>query len=898
MAEKEDGTLLLGTTSGIFELGPKAGRPKYLPLHNPRQEAEGDQRIKGISQDSAGRWWVTTYQFLLRFDPANGEVAERITLPRTPDMGSIHLDRWGNMWIIAGYRLYLADSQLRHIHEVTHLPGLALKTLGAFRTMIEDREGDMWFGSENVGVIHVSHRSASAERFYRRIGAPNALPSDRITTLYEDRDGDIWVGFHDTEPVVIERNYSGATHLSFHPQNERGLKSALATSVFETSADQVLVGTGGAIQLWDEKHSAFRNVFPSLLEKDVFDVRRDASGRIWFATNKGIARLDARRNAWDWLLTGKDVFRFFTDRKGELWVLTRDELFLYSEPNRSFLQFASAGLGDGFYAIAEAPNGDIWLGSTLGLRQLNAQTRETHLFPYADGNERGPSDPRVNSLLFSRNGDLWVGTQSGLDLYNPSHKTFQPIAKVDQLGGQIVSCILEDDHQRLWLSSNQGLLTFNPKTKVFSEYSGTLGLPSVDLSGWGACSKGVSGKFYFGGFGGVIGFLPDKLSAPFSTSNLVLTALLINGRRVNVEPGGVLHQSISRTSELHLNYGDNDVSFEFASFDFRDWRTSRYQYRLEGQNSEWRPLDVGQHTVMFSHLPSGHYTLQIREVGGPGEHGVTLPFTIAQPWWATWWMWTLYCLVFFLALKLAYDYRLRRLRTIFAAITEARVRERTSLARDLHDTLLQDFQGLVLRFASVILRMPPNDSRREELTLVVAQVEKALIEGRDALQTLRTSPMRLTELAGAFRELAQDLSFLSTARVNVVVDDKALLDCEYDAQEIYKLGKEALRNALQHAQAQNIEIWFTSSLSNFTLIVSDDGIGIPDSLVTANSVPRHWGLRGMRERADRLGGQLEFVKSERKGTTLRVILPNQNIKLKLLLTRLARFKLWFSKARE
>jgi signal transduction histidine kinase len=202
--------------------------------------------------------------------------------------------------------------------------------------------------------------------------------------------------------------------------------------------------------------------------------------------------------------------------------------------------------------------------------------------------------------------------------------------------------------------------------------------------------------------------------------------------------------------------------------------------------------------------------------------------------------------------------KLRQVQAIYEARLEGRVRERTRLARDLHDTLLQDLQGLILRFQSYLLLLDEADPKRSMLIASLNRAEGALVQGRDAIQDMRTRPLQLNDLPDAFGEYGEELSFLSNAKVLIEGDVPNVDDCELDAEEVLQIGKEAIRNALQHSKASHICVRIHCSNGILQLSIEDDGVGISEELASGLAVPGHWGIRGMRERAERLRAKFEI----------------------------------------
>lgn len=877
LLEDQDSSLWLGTQHGILHFNPQTGRVSRLSLHDRSDPSHSDEVVLWLDEDRAQHVWAMTTSSLIRFEPASGKIEKRIAIPHTRAVGSFHEDRWGNFWVIASYRLYTFDRERNRLTEISQIPALEMKTLGALHTMLEDADGDMWFGTESEGIIHMPHANRAPERLIHQIGAVNALPSNRITALLQDVAGDIWVGFHDTAPVLIQRNRTSSRVIAFQPWVTGGLKSTLTTSLFELKHGQLLIGTSGAMQLLEEETGKYSEPFPFLTPRDVFDLYRDRLDRLWFGTDNAIFRYNQNTKHVDELLRGSTAYRFLDDHSGRFWILSWDKLLLYSPVTDAFTSYVEAEHGENFYTIAESPDGTLWIGGSSGVKQVDVQTKLVHAYPYAEGSDRGPSDTRVNTLRFDTQGRLWVGTQSGLDLYDPREQRFQLLANPEDIGGQIISCILEDERHKLWMSSNQGLIKFDPTTHLFGEYSRALGVAPLDLSGWGACFKSDTGRLLFGGFGGIVSFKPEEITRTSLTPGVLLTNLIVNSRPARIGPSELLKRSLTFSDTVDLNHSQNDISIEFTALDFRDMEAEKFRYRLEGLSKVWVPVARGQHSLTFPHLDPKRYTLRLQASSLDGEWrepGVTLVIDIAKPWWETWWMYSLYLLCLCVAVWLGYCFRIRQLAAIFNAQTEGRIRERSALAHDLHDTLLQAFQGVILRFASTTSQTLDEDARRAELNSALVRAEMSLLEGREAIEALRTSPTQIKELAAAFEDVARDLNFLSPAEVEIQTNLRARFTRGYDVDEILQIGKEALRNALQHAQATHIQVRLTSNQRQFELLVADDGVGLPEKLVAGDTDPGCRGIRGMRERAERLGGSIGYSLRQGGGSELRLTLPN------------------------
>jgi signal transduction histidine kinase len=224
---------------------------------------------------------------------------------------------------------------------------------------------------------------------------------------------------------------------------------------------------------------------------------------------------------------------------------------------------------------------------------------------------------------------------------------------------------------------------------------------------------------------------------------------------------------------------------------------------------------------------------------------------------------------------LLYRLRLHHLGRQFDMRVEERTAERTRIARELHDSLLQGFQGLLLYLQAAQHMLPAHpDEAKRALEKVLDQGDQALAEARSAVQNLRESAVIPHDLPRALAAIGKELSAPgNTAEFRVIVEGKAQNLDPILRDEVYRFAREALRNAFGHAQAQDIEAELSYGEQHFVLRVRDDGIGIDPRVLDRGSRPGHWGLPGMRERADSLGAQMELWSESGAGTEVQLTIP-------------------------
>ena len=339
----------------------------------------------------------------------------------------------------------------------------------------------------------------------------------------------------------------------------------------------------------------------------------------------------------------------------------------------------------------------------------------------------------------------------------------------------------------------------------------------------------------------------------------------------------MLKKAIPFVDSLTLSYKDNVFSFEFAGLSYANSQKNRYRYKLEGLEPSWNEVGSKQRLATYTNLDPGKYVLRVQGSNSDGlwnEVGVSLPILITPPWWGTNWFRAVCAILFMALLWAAYQLRVRQLHHQFEMTLEARVGERTRIARDLHDTLLQSFHGLLLRFQTVSLLLPQRPTEaKDKLDSAIKQAASALTEGRDAVQGLRASTVESNDLALAISTLGEELKTGSTNaepqfRVAVEGESRALHPILRD--EIYKIAAEALRNAFRHSQARQIEVEIRYGSEQFRLRVRDDGKGIDTAILSSQAREGHFGLPGMRERVTIMGGKLVVWSEVDAGTEVEV----------------------------
>jgi signal transduction histidine kinase len=306
----------------------------------------------------------------------------------------------------------------------------------------------------------------------------------------------------------------------------------------------------------------------------------------------------------------------------------------------------------------------------------------------------------------------------------------------------------------------------------------------------------------------------------------------------------------------------------------------RFKYKLDGFDQDWSE-PAFEREASYTNLSSGPYLFHVIASNSDGVWNsaeASESFTVDPVFWQTWWFrlsgFFAVCVVVLLFFRL----RVLRLTRQMQIRIDERVGERTRIARELHDSLLQGFQGLVFRLQAVRDMLPARpDEAAQALDGALDRADKVIAEGRGTVEDLRSTAVVNHDLVQAVSALGDELlpgndgDTGASFRVTVEGQPRPLDSILRD--DIYRIAREALRNAATHAQAKKIEAELTYGDSYFLLRIRDDGCGIDQTYLNQGSRAGHWGLPGMSERAKRFGGRLEVWSERGAGTEIELTVP-------------------------
>jgi signal transduction histidine kinase len=732
-------------------------------------------------------------------------------------------------------------------------------------------------GTSDRGLVHV--HQGRTDVFERSDG----LSSDYIESLFEDREGNIWVATLDGLDRFREL---AVPTISL----KQGLSNATVKSVLAARDGSVWLGANDGLNRWNNgrvtvyrKTSAQAITGSGLPDDFIESLFEDFQGQIWASSRRGVAVLkDGRFTAIN--SVPGEVHCIAGDRAGNLWISQEESLFhLRDGMVVERIPWARLGRPDGARGLIVDPSGDgLWLAFRNGGVGYFKGGQVRPSYGVADGLGWGST----REFQLGRDGAIWVSTEGGASRLKDGR-----IATLNSRNGlpcDPVTWVMEDE-DHFWLNMGCGLVRIaraeldawaatadkDPGRRVQATvFDISDGVRShLNSTGYGpSVAKSADGKLWFLPWDGVSVIDPRHL--PFNKLAPPVHIEQITADRRTYDATSAVN------GRLRLPPLVRDLEIDYTALSLVTPEKVLFRYMLEGRDSDWQ--DAGnRRQAYYGNVSPGNYRFRVSACNNSGvwnEAGTFLDFAIAPAYYQTTWF-RLSCVAAFLALLGAlYQLRMRQVARQFNIRLEERVSERTRIARELHDTLLQSFQGVLMKFYAVTNLIPNRPAEAQKtLETVIEQARRAVTEGRDAVLGLRSSTVGANDLAqaiGAFgEELAADQSGQNGPEFRVQVEGTPRDLAPLVRDEVHRIAFEAVRNAFRHAQAGRIEVEIRYDQRQLRLLVRDDGKGIDPKVLSGGGRAGHYGLPGMHERAKLAGGKLALRSELDSGMEAELIIP-------------------------
>jgi signal transduction histidine kinase/ligand-binding sensor domain-containing protein len=886
LAAARDGSLWIGTSNGLT-----CYRDKRFRTYTTKQGLP-DNAITALVEDRAGTLWIVAGVYLSRYQAGKfTNLAPGPDLPVTA-LRAIREDWHGELWI-GGF------GGVGKLVGGRFLPVVDAATLGGniVLSMVVDRHDNLWLG----GTLGLIERSPAGE--IRKYTERDGLPNGSVRGLWEDRDGNIWVGtnaglarlaagrvetssgesgfpremvrcvFEDREGNLWVGANNGLNRIRDDVFTVYGKSEALPSdepnTVFQDHGGRIWVGfhEAGLLLFWGERPRLF-TTSDGLPDNDVFSIRESRSGDLLISTRGGLARMHGEH--FDNYtppdpLQRHDVFEALEDSRGRLWLAKPGGLSeLSGRQVRNVVQ-GEPLLVDAVVTLCEGRGGTLWAG-TYGKGLWRIQGEDARLFTMADG----LSNNQIRSLYQDPDGTLWIGTfGGGLDSLREGR--FQAFTAKDGLLSDNVTS-LADDGESLWLSTTRGICRIakrqlrefaghKRKSLEPANYGVEDGLrsaqcsPSYPIGGGG--DRTSDGRLWFTTARGLAVLDPRGLKQGGPAPVVHLVEMTADGAPVD----------LGRAARLAP--GSQRIQVRYAAIHLGAPERVQYSYKLEGLDAQWVQAG-GRRVIDYNSLRHGHYRFMVRaNLPGGAASEESYSFELLPQFYETAWF-RMLCAALVLACAWAvFRLRVRQIRYRFALVLE----ERARLAREIHDTLAQGFVGISSQLDAVAMCLPDETAAvRKYLDIARKMARHSLTEARRSVMDLRASVLEGQDLAAALESGTRLWTAGSGVDVDVDVSGPRTTLAEEAEQQLLRIAQEAVTNVLKHAGASKIRVKLDLEARRLFLRIVDNGRGF-EQQDAFSSQDGHFGLIGMRERAERLGGELRLASQPGGGTEVEVKVP-------------------------
>lgn len=928
-AQTPDGYLWIGTAEGLFRfdgfnfVSTQELSPGSAPLTG----------VLGLLTDGSGTLWVRTQGSILR---RHNGTFEDVTSDLAPGSFINAMSRAGDGGILLS-NLKSGEILLGKNGFRTVALSPTLKT-ALVMCLAQTSDGKIWLGTRADGLFYVNNGqivAASGGLPERKINSllpmrdgtlwigtddglifwngtaitPNSVASSlshvQISALLQDRDGNVWAG---TPHGLVRLNSKGSVL-----QEDAKHAAGEITSLFEDREGDLWIGSAQGIERLRDSAFVTYSASEGLPAESNGPLYVDSGGRTWFGPSNG---------GLYWLRDGSvtavaigglrdDPVYSISGYTDQVWIGRRlsglTHIFIDNGATRTKTYRQSDGLAqDSVSAVRVGRDGSVWAGTLSGgVSRLKDATFTTY------SRSNGLASNSVASIEEGHDGTMWFATRGGLSAFSGDRlKTYTPR---DGLPSDDVTSVEEDSQANLWIGSSGGLAVLAANTSV-----GIQGLQryvpdpvfgiAEDKNGflWILTSKRICRIDRARLLSGSIG--PGDIREYGLADGLRSTEGVRRERSIVTDSHGAIWFSLSRgisvidpsqardelppIAQIESASADSRpiamqapvripgplrrIAFNYTGLSLSVPQRIRFRYMLDGFDHDWSEATSARQAI-YTNLGPGRYRFRVMSSNRDGVWTGTeaaFPFNIDPAFWQTWWF-RLLCVVCVLAaVWMFHTLRMRQVAKRMQARLEERIQERERLARNLHDTLLQGVISASIQLDVANDRLPEDSPAKPLVKRVLELMQLVTEEGRNSIRSLRLSRPESNTLEQAIGQLGESLASDTDVEFHVIVEGRPrpLQSATWD--EAYHIASEAVTNAFRHARAGKIEVEVEYAVLHFNIVVRDDGCGI-DVNVLGKGREGHWGLPGMRERAEQIGARLQVLSRPDSGTEVELRIPGK-----------------------
>jgi signal transduction histidine kinase/ligand-binding sensor domain-containing protein len=810
-----------------------------------------------LVQDASNNLWIGGDTTLLKWRPGSSHAYRPKALKSNAGVdgvGALSVAADGSLWV--GMALTGRGLGLQHLVDGGLKSFVAPKLNGETQevmALLEDHQKNLWVGTSNQGIYRI--HGADVDHYRTTDG----LSSDLIFQFYEDHEGNLWVATAKGLDCFRDLRVSSFS-------TREGLSADEVDSVLASRDGTIWIGNASKLDVLGPG-GVPSQAGNALQGHQVTSLFEDRAGRLWAGIDNTLTIYQARRFRQIRMQDGSPVgvvMGMTEDSENNIWVETMG-------PPGTLIRIQDQKVREAFPApqmplarkIAADPQSGIWLGLLNGdLARYRSGKTEIFAFTHHPGS-------RVNELIAASDGSILGATAFGVVGWKNGKQ--QILTVRNGLPCDSIHALISDDQGDLWLYAQCGLIEIADaelqrwwqrpesrlKLKVFDVSDGV----QPGRGHFNTSTRTPDGQLWFAN-GSVLQMIDPNHMAGNTLAPPVHIEAIVADRKSYLPQEGLSLPPLTR-----------DLEIDYTALSFVVPQKALFRYMLEGRDADWQEPGT-RRQAFYNNLRPGHYRFRVIACNNDGMWTSTPAlwrFVIPPAYYQTLWFKAALWTTAIMLLWLFYLYRLRRISAEIHSRLNERQRERERIARELHDTLLQGFQGLVLRFQAILNRIPENDPLRASVRNALLRADEVLIEGRDRVREIRSEPSRdLQNLLGSFgHSHASESTPFQLFVVGTVVALKPLI-CD----EVYRIAREALSNAFRHASASKVEVELIYDQAQFNLRIRDNGTGIDEQTVSGGRLG-HWGLQGMRERANLSGAKLSIWSRPGAGTEIELLIPGK-----------------------
>src|ERR1700730_1469834 len=843
MLEDRDGILWVATENRVLRFRAATQEQIGAAITLP------EPFLSGLLQHSSGSIWFSTNDSVVRLDP--GDLQGRLVKIAK---GKFWLseDTSETIWITS------PDGFSQPVTEAQTFSWTGMARAINVHTVLRDSQGNTWIGTLGQGLGRLraaSHKLEKIERFSQ----PDGLSGDFVWCLLEDREHNIWVG---TQNGLNRFRNEKITTLT----RREGLASDSVDALAAGPDGTVWASTSIGINRIDGEH---RDLYLSGATAMALSVGPENT--LWAATSRGLARME--KGKWRYIplpggihLTG--VTAMTEDDGNGVWLFDARK-GLYRWANGHLTDFSNEPLlkGKSILAAREDGTGKMWFGLYEGGVAVfdGSQFRS---YSERDGLAGGV----VDAVVVDDGGTVWIGAERGLSRLEDQR--FVTWNMANGLPGERILWILADRVGRLWLGYSTGVACVSrseleraardPSHRVaYSFLDDADGLKGNPDRRWQSPAVRASdGSLWFRTSEGVAIIDPQHMMRNLVPPPVHIERLLADGAVIDT------------TRPIRLRPLTREAEIDYTALSLAEPRKVRFRYKLEGFDSEWREVGA-RRQAFYTNLRPHAYRFRVlacKHDSGWEEAGATLDFDLLPAVYQTRWFGLLCALVLIILGWGAYRLRVWQVTTHAQDVFEEQLKERTRIAQELHDSLIQDVMGISLQIEFTDELLPADLPAKQSLARALSLCKSALDAGRRALNDLRTASLSAADLVKSFSQLTNGLTRDARTEIDVIVEGRERSLNATMGNDVLQVGRQAITNALQHAHASRIHVLLSYGERLLQIRVQDNGCGINEETLNLRR-PGHYGIAGMKERTERLGGSISIRSRVGKGTEVTLTVP-------------------------